>query len=178
MTEREANHFWKKVDLAKSNECWAWQGATYWDGYGKFYVGSHGRKERAHRLSYELFNGPIPDGIQVLHHCDNPPCVNPWHLFTGTHSDNMKDCASKGRQRLQRHPETMRGDRHWSHQKPHLVVRGERSGRSKIDWATVTAIRQEHIPWRVSYTKLAEKYGLSRCEIGRIVRNEAWIRQW
>jgi hypothetical protein len=70
--------------------CWFWNG-TLSNGYGKM------GRQLAHRLSWEAFNGPIPDGLFVLHKCDTPPCVNPDHLFLGTHGDNVRDCLAKGR---------------------------------------------------------------------------------
>ena len=77
--------------------CWQWRGPTNAFGYGRFSF--EGRTQVAHRLSYETFRGPIPDGMSVLHKCDNPSCINPEHLWIGTYSDNRRDCLSKGRWR-------------------------------------------------------------------------------
>lgn len=76
--------------------CWEWQAGKKSNGYGQFTL--NGKEERAHRAAYQLFVGPIPDGQQVLHKCDNPVCVNPDHLFLGTVQDNMRDKVVKRRQ--------------------------------------------------------------------------------
>lgn len=94
--------FWPKVDRRGPLECWPWTASsltTY--GYGHIRLTSSRRKVLSHRLAYELANGPIPDGLKVLHECDNPPCCNPAHLFLGTHLANARDRDSKGRQRKQ-----------------------------------------------------------------------------
>lgn len=88
--------FWKKVVKCEPNECWYWKANTYADGYGQISV--KGKPRQAHRVAYELCVGPIPEGLCVLHYCDNPSCVNPQHLYVGTHSDNMQDRAKRGRQ--------------------------------------------------------------------------------
>lgn len=92
-----AERFWAKV--RKSKGCWEWTGAKQHNGYGFIHTGGHviRRPLRAHRASWELHYGPIPAGLWVLHRCDNPSCVRPDHLFLGSRSDNMKDCAAKGR---------------------------------------------------------------------------------
>lgn len=91
--------FWSRVDKGSESECWLWTGRVTshaWGEYGRFWVTDVGYV-RAHRYSYELVNGPLPDGLFVMHACDNPRCVNPAHLSTGTHTDNMRDMATKGR---------------------------------------------------------------------------------
>lgn len=89
------DRFWARVD--KSGECWVWTGAALPAGYGRW-KGAH-RLVYAHRFSWELANGPIPDGMLVCHRCDNPPCVRPDHLFLGTPTDNIRDMNAKGRGR-------------------------------------------------------------------------------
>ena len=76
-------------------ECIEWRGTRTRSGYGQKVI--KGKRYRTHRLAYEWANGPIPKGMLVLHSCDNPACCNPNHLFLGTQSDNMRDCANKGR---------------------------------------------------------------------------------
>ncbi len=78
-----------------SNGCWLWTGCVNNKGYGALYI--RGKVEGAHRAYWEVYNGSIPDNMCVLHTCDNPPCVNPDHLFLGTQSDNMIDKIKKGR---------------------------------------------------------------------------------
>lgn len=96
--ELNLESFWQKVGKAGANGCWVWLGSKTKHGYGQF----GGRKlgGRTHRLSWGIFNGPIPPGLSVLHRCDVRNCVNPDHLFLGTQSDNMKDAAAKGRLRF------------------------------------------------------------------------------
>lgn len=85
--------FWSKVE--KTDGCWLWTAYLDERGYGTF--GYKGKVHYAHRVSYELTKGPIPIGLHILHSCDNPACVNPAHLRTGTHTDNMRDKVERGR---------------------------------------------------------------------------------
>jgi len=85
--------FWSKVDYPDSRGCWNWLGAKV-HGYGQFFI--RGFNLRAHRIMWKLFHGDIPDGLFVLHTCDNSPCVNPDHLYIGNNSDNMKDRTKDG----------------------------------------------------------------------------------
>jgi hypothetical protein len=89
---------WERFDanVEKRNGCWLWQGSITDMGYGSIF--GQGRRRYAHRLMWERTFGPIPVGQCVLHHCDNPRCVNPSHLFLGTKADNTRDMWSKGRQ--------------------------------------------------------------------------------
>ena len=96
LTEAEVVRFWEKVEITET--CWNWTRAKRSRGYGAFGVRRLNRVFDAHRLSWEFSYGPIPPGLFVCHHCDNPACVRPDHLFIGTHQDNMDDMKSKGRQ--------------------------------------------------------------------------------
>lgn len=104
----KASRFWSRVD--KSGECWVWKGSVTPPGYGR--IGYDGKRGYAHRLSWELANGPIPDGMFVLHRCDNRVCVRPEHLFLGTQSDNMADMDAKGRRVMPTPEQQLRGEAH------------------------------------------------------------------
>lgn len=108
--EKTTERFWSFVNIGEPDECWEWQGCFTKTGYGTFYA--HGKQQRAHRYAYEITNGPLPkwnnpsNGTCVCHKCDNPKCVNPDHLFLGSHADNQTDKTNKGR--------TPHGMQHWN----------------------------------------------------------------
>ena len=104
-----AERFWSRVEKADGEACWLWKGARRGE-YGA--LQTEGRMEGAHRVSYEINVGPIPEGMEVCHHCDNPPCVRPDHLFLGTTTDNRRDACRKGRARGQPSPEINRSGTH------------------------------------------------------------------
>jgi hypothetical protein len=91
---QSARDVWDRV-VETASGCLEWQGAKSAAGYGQMWV--DGRLQYTHRLAWEAAYGPIPDGLLVCHHCDNPPCCNPNHYFLGTHADNNADKISKGR---------------------------------------------------------------------------------
>lgn len=90
--------FWDKVNINEENDCWNWTRQLDNYSYGRFQY--NGSSELAHRVAYLLWYEELPEGLLVLHKCDNPPCVNPSHLFLGTDNDNNKDMAAKGRNPL------------------------------------------------------------------------------
>jgi len=129
--------------------CWEWTAGRNHKGYGTLKVA--GKDLRAHRVAYEVWVGPIPEGMHVLHVCDNPPCINPAHLWVGTNKDNADDRDAKGRQR---------------------VLRGEENGFSKLTWENVQEIRDlygDH-----SQAELARMYGVSPRTIMLVRTNQAW----
>jgi len=140
-----------KVQKSKGfNGCWLWTGATSDSGYGWFGVSGSGNTRSAHRVSYELHVGPIPNGLHVLHHCDVRHCVRPDHLWLGTRSDNMQDMLAKGRD--------------W-------YLSGEDNGNTRVSDALVREIQRGDRP----QVYFARKYGIpkatvSYCKNHRIVK--------
>lgn len=110
-----ADRFWKYVEMIPFHGCWEWSGNRNPAGYGRIDIRK--KSHRAHRLSWELFRGPIASGLVVCHKCDNPGCVNPAHLFLGTDGDNTRDRNAKGRANMPN------GVRHFKAKlKPHQIV--------------------------------------------------------
>ena len=140
--------FEAKFTRGTEDECWVWTAATI-GGYGWFFVHT-GVNEYAHRMSYKLYKGAIPEGMCVLHHCDNPSCVNPKHLSLGTQSDNIIDCVRKGR-----------------FNKP----AGAQHYNARLTVEQVTVIRS--LP-HVSVRQLAETYGVSLKTIESIRYGYRW----
>lgn len=136
---------WAKINVRSSNECWPWIGCTR-NGYGRFKIAD--RHVNAHRVAYGLARGPIPDGFCILHHCDNPSCCNPEHLFPGTHADNMRDMVVKGR----------------------ADNRGMKNGRAKLTDAEILAIRLDCRRQR----DIAVDYGVQQAAISKIKRGATW----
>lgn len=139
--------FWGKVE--KTETCWLWTAGKDKDGYGKFRVSK--KHYRAHRFSWELHFGPVPLATSVLHKCDNPPCVNPDHLFLGSNADNMADRDRKGRQAF-----------------------GERQGGAVLTDSKVSSIRTMYGTGKFLQKDLARMFGISTAQMGKIVNNEFW----
>jgi len=100
MKKTPEERFWEKINVRGDDDCWEWGAGTDKDGYGQFKV--LGKQVKAHRFSWEMYNNQkIPNGLLVMHSCDNPSCVNPSHLDVGTIFDNIKDMDEKGRRRDQ-----------------------------------------------------------------------------
>lgn len=144
-----AERFWAHVE--KTDTCWVWAGFKL-KGYGRLsFLGQH---VYAHRLAWELTNGPIPEGLCVLHQCDNPPCVRPDHLFLGTNAENMADRNAKGR---------------------HLScgVRGENVVTHKLTEADVRTMRSLHTAG-VKIPSLARRFNVHYNTAYYVVRNRTW----
>jgi hypothetical protein len=154
--------------------CWVWTAATNWKGYG-FLSRRTGeqRSTLAHRISWELAVGPIPEGLNVLHKCDRPSCCRPEHLFLGTLADNNRDMTAKGRHAKSGHPGFKRGDEHWARKTPDSVARGESSGGALITDETVRTIRNM-AENGVQQKFIANKLGVSKYIVSRVVRRETW----
>lgn len=134
--------------------CWEWTGGRSRYGYGAMKQRAFSgmpNQAKAHRISFELFNGPIPEGMFVCHKCDNPGCVNPDHLFAGSAADNVHDCASKGR----------RADP--------LKVKSN----AKLTRVDVESILSKMIAGRCD-SDLADEYGMTQASIFKIRRGDGW----
>ena len=134
------------MDYPGGGSCWEWLGSKHpTDGRGQFIV--NGRREYALRVAWIIFNGDIPEGLHACHTCDNPPCVNPRHLFLGTLQQNQEDCAKKGRK-----------------------------ADTKLNPDMVRQIRQECIPNdpEFGYSGLGRKYNVNAGAIWRVVKRTRW----
>lgn len=149
--EETKNRFVRFVQLPNNlNDCWIWMGWKDKDGYGHFSVGYNHCP--AHRMSFELFVGKILDGMCVCHICDNPACVNPKHLFLGTHKDNMDDMKNKHRD---------------------IKARGEQQGFARLKEEDVYNIRKRIAEGQSIY-KIAEIFNVSPATIYDIEKNRSW----
>lgn len=152
-SEQRIAKFWEKV--IKSDDldgCWIWTAHQMDAGYGRLRWGDN-RLWLAHRISYLLANGECPANMDVLHTCDNPPCVNPAHLFLGTDLDNAADREQKKR------GGQGAGERHWKH---------------KITADDVCEIRRLRAEEGLFYREIGRRFGISRQEVGHIIRGENW----
>lgn len=129
-------------------KCWVWTGYTI-NRYGATKIND--KLTLVHRYSWESANGPILGGLDVCHHCDNPPCINPEHLFLGTDQDNKDDCVRKFRQAY-----------------------GERNGRAILTEVDVAEIRQRFAAGGITYRQLGNEYGVCRSQIEKIVTRKMW----
>lgn len=149
--------FMVKFQTDPITKCWQWTANKHWSGYGRILTGSRIDGSRryvgAHRVAWELFRGAIPEGLCVCHHCDNPSCVNPDHLFLGTLADNCKDRSQKGR---------------------NAVALGERNGNAKLSRDQVQEIRRRYSDRGVTQKQLGREFGVSRVQIGKIVNGKLW----
>ena len=139
--------------VRQEGECLVWTGCRHGQGYGMFSTGRTGDRKMsyAHRVAYELENGPVPDGMFVCHHCDNPPCVDPSHLFLGTHLDNVRDRDAKGRQ---------------------VSPRGESHHSAKLTESKVREIRRRYVPGNGA--NLGIEFGVTEVTINKIVLRRTW----
>ena len=140
------------ADFENEGACWEWCGVENSNGYGRFSY--RNQYVLAHRFSYLIFFGAIPDGMNVCHTCDNRKCVNPSHLWLGTQAENITDAVRKGRMR---HPDT----------------RADKNGNTTLDWHRVRAIRAMHDQGTKKF-RIAQLFGVSPSTIGNIINYETW----
>lgn len=159
--------FWEKVEVGGPDDCWEWTAARYHDDYGALGIRNQGRSTtmRAHAMALVLATSEDAGGRFALHHCDNPPCCNPAHLYWGDQKQNVADADARGRSR-----------------RP--ILRGQEHGAAKLTEDDVRAIRAAYENargrgnWKgapgVSQEELAARYGISQYAISRIVRRKSW----
>lgn len=157
--EKIEENFWSKVE--KTDSCWNWIANKSSEGYGKFYtIVKSGMfdSELAHRISYWFAYGEFDRSLEVCHKCDNESCVNPNHLFLGTHKDNINDMVNKGRHHFQTNPR-----------------KNEEHSQVKLTWEIVRDIRSRYSEGGVTQKELANIYELDRSWVSRIINNKTWV---
>lgn len=167
MTSKELANFWSHVDKTRgrgpNGDCWIWVGSidkSKRGGYGL--CRNDGRIQKAHRASWYIASGSIPENLQVLHHCDVRNCVNPDHLFLGTNQDNVDDKLSKGRHH--------RGELASSYANP---VRGEENWNAKFSDEQILEMRRLYSDG-VKIMEIADKYIAKRHVVSMIVHGDRW----
>ncbi len=154
----ECTRLWYRVEMKESG-CWEWQGAKRTTGYGN--IKYLGKWYGCHQLAYSLAVGPIPGGLHVLHHCDNPPCCNPEHLFVGTNTDNIKDRMVKDRSNREPVPYEKR-------------AKGERVGGAKLTEDLVRAVRDRHAEGGMTMREVGDEFGVCAASVCLIVNRKTW----
>ena len=150
-TESDLRRFWAKVNKLGPADCWTWTAATDPRGYGRFGYGGRSSTVLAHRFSLSLHLGrPVDPECFVCHHCDNPPCINPSHLYEGTHQSNVDDMTSQLRHT-------------W----------GEANGRGKLSADDVQSIRALVVQG-VSQSEVARRHGVNQSTVSRIAARRRW----
>ncbi len=155
-TPEQIERFWRNVKKTNDpNGCWVWTGTKFGGGYGQFswIIRKKRRFASTHRVAFEITFGEIPERLVVCHTCDNPSCVNPYHLFLGTPKDNTNDMIQKGRAIHQSH---------------------EENGRSKLTEVQVEEIRRRYIPRIVTTRMLAKEFGVTSSVISDVVNYKTW----
>jgi hypothetical protein len=150
MRGRKQIPFMDYVSPEPNSGCWLWTGAMNRDGYG--HARRDSKTQLAHRVSYQMHRGPIPEGMCVCHTCDEPSCVNPDHLWLGTHLDNVRDMNAKGR---------------------HHDASGEANGRAKLTIEKVREIRAKLANGQARKNIVTE-YGISRSSVSLIHLGKIW----
>lgn len=152
--ERLIQRFWDKVEKGSTDECWLWTASTAGKGYGQIKIPGTRKQIYAHRLSFLIHKGPIPDGADLRHTCDNPRCVNPKHLITGSRADNLGDMVARDRH--------LYGERNNQHRLTEEQVHG------------VFDLLEKGIP----QSAIAKAMGIHQMTVSKIARGERWRHVW
>lgn len=142
------DRFYSKFKINEDNGCWEWMATKFPNGYGCFKLNR--KSVGAHRVSYEIHNGKINKNMVICHHCDNPSCVNPEHLFVGTQKENLLDRKLKGRS-----------------------VEGNKNGRCKLSDKDILAIKRL-LAEKIDQRDIAKSYGVAQTTISAINLNKSW----